>query len=145
GSTTAALKAGIATVYQEPQLFGELSVAENVFLGRELRRRRLVDWTAQRRHVTDLLKRLGLDPAIADVRVADLPVAEQQLVSIAKAFAHRAKVLILDEPSAILTDREIEVLFDVLRHRIILSFEAEAAGIDQDRVIQRVLDVVAVA
>ncbi len=124
GSTTAALKAGIATVYQEPQLFGELSVAENVFLGRELRRRRLVDWTAQRRHVTDLLKRLGLDPAIADVRVADLPVAEQQLVSIAKAFAHRAKVLILDEPSAILTDAEIETLFGAIR-----AMRAEGVGI----------------
>jgi rhamnose transport system ATP-binding protein len=119
GSTTGALGAGIATVYQEPQLFGELSVAENVFLGRELRRRGLlrstVDWTAQRRRVTELLSRLGLDPAIADVRVADLPVAEQQLVSIAKAFAHQARILILDEPSAILTDREIDTLFGVIR------------------------------
>ncbi|MGH3730927.1 MAG: sugar ABC transporter ATP-binding protein [Micromonosporaceae bacterium] len=134
GSTTRALGAGIATVYQEPQLFGELSVAENVFIGRELRGRGgTVDWAAQRGRVTALLSRLGLDPAIADVRVADLPVAEQQLVSIAKAFAYReggsggaggeksgdgagaAKVLILDEPSAILTDREIDTLFGVIR------------------------------
>jgi rhamnose transport system ATP-binding protein len=115
GSTTAALDAGIATVYQEPQLFGELTVAENVFIGRELRRRGLVDRAAQRAKVVDLLERLGLDPAVAEVRVADLPVAEQQLVSIAKALTGPARVLILDEPSAILTDREIERLFAAIR------------------------------
>jgi rhamnose transport system ATP-binding protein len=119
GNTSAALAAGIATVYQEPQLFAELSVAENIFLGRELRRGALggllVDRSAQRRRAVELLERLGLDPGLADVRAADLPVAEQQLVSIAKAFAHEAKVLILDEPSAILTDREINTLFGVIR------------------------------
>jgi rhamnose transport system ATP-binding protein len=116
GSTQAAMDAGIATVYQEPHLFGELTVAENVFLGRELRANGRVDWATQRTRVGELLEQIGLDPAIGDVRVADLPVAEQQLVSIAKAFAHSAKVLILDEPSAILTDREIEVLFGVVRN-----------------------------
>jgi rhamnose transport system ATP-binding protein len=124
GSTQAAMEAGVATVYQEPHLFGELTVAENVFLGRELKAARAerqqrysrVDWTGQRTRVGELLAQIGLDPAIADVRVADLPVAEQQLVSIAKSFAHSAKVLILDEPSAILTDREIDVLFGVVRN-----------------------------
>ena len=122
GNTPAALAAGIATVYQEPQLFPELTVAENVFIGRELRRGGLVDRSAQRRRAMELLDRLGLDPRLADVRAADLPVAVQQLVSIAKAFAHEAKVLILDEPSAILTDREINTLFEVIRslreHRV---------------------------
>jgi rhamnose transport system ATP-binding protein len=116
GNTQEAMEAGIATVYQEPHLFGELTVAENVFLGRELRVTGRVDWATQRTRVSELLAQIGLDPAIGDVRVADLPVAEQQLVSIAKAFAHSAKVLILDEPSAILTDREIEVLFGVVRN-----------------------------
>ncbi|MEQ7009817.1 sugar ABC transporter ATP-binding protein [Actinopolymorpha sp. B17G11] len=133
GSTQAAIRAGVATVYQEPHLFGELTVAENVFLGREIRRgdasprgadhwgRRRgrigrVDWPTQRHRVTELLRQLGVDPAIAGVRVADLPVAEQQLVSIAKAFAHDARILILDEPSAIVTGREIDVLFDVVRN-----------------------------
>ena len=116
GSTQAAMEAEIATVYQEPHLFGELTVAENVFLGRELRANGRVDWATQRTRVGELLSQIGLDPAIGDVRVADLPVAEQQLVSIAKAFAHSAKVLILDEPSAILTDREIDVLFGVVRN-----------------------------
>jgi rhamnose transport system ATP-binding protein len=114
GTTQAALDAGIATVYQEPQLFGELSVAENIFIGRELRKGVLVDRAAQRARVDELLDRLHLDRELADVRVADIPVGEQQLVSIAKAFAHEARVLILDEPSAILTDREIETLFDVV-------------------------------
>jgi rhamnose transport system ATP-binding protein len=116
GSTQGAMEAGIATVYQEPHLFGELTVAENVFLGRELRANGRVDWTTQRTRVSELLEQIGLDPEIGDVRVADLPVAEQQLVSIAKAFAHSAKILILDEPSAILTDREIDVLFGVVRN-----------------------------
>ena len=115
GDTSAALGVGIATVYQEPQLFAELSVAENIFVGRELRRGVLVDRSAQRRRAAGLLERLGLDPALADVRAADLPVAEQQLVSIAKAFSREAEVLILDEPSAILTDREIGTLFGVIR------------------------------
>jgi rhamnose transport system ATP-binding protein len=115
GSTTSALGAGIATVYQEPQLFGELTVAENVFIGRELRRRGVVDRASQRQRVLDLLDRIGLHRDLADVRVADLPVAEQQLVSIAKALSQDPRILILDEPSAILTDREIETMFSAVR------------------------------
>ena len=115
GNTSAALDAGIATVYQEPQLFGELSVAENIFIGRELTKGVLVDRATQRARVDELLDRLGLDRTLADVRVADIPVGEQQLVSIAKAFSHDPKILILDEPSAILTDREIDTLFGVVK------------------------------
>jgi rhamnose transport system ATP-binding protein len=115
GSTTSALSAGIATVYQEPQLFGELTVAENVFIGRELRRAGVVARGRQQDAVVTLLERIGLDRRMADVRVADLSVAEQQLVSIAKAFASEPRILILDEPSAILTDREIGTLFKAIR------------------------------
>jgi rhamnose transport system ATP-binding protein len=115
GSTTSALGAGIATVYQEPQLFGELTVAENVFIGRELRNRGVVDRSSQRARVLELLDRIGLHRDLADVRVADLPVAEQQLVSIAKALSQNPRILILDEPSAILTDREIETMFSAVR------------------------------
>ncbi|ONI70486.1 ABC transporter ATP-binding protein [Actinosynnema sp. ALI-1.44] len=115
GDTVAALKAGIATVYQDPQLFGELTVAENVFVGRELRKRGRVDWPEQNRRAKELLVSLGLDQKLAEQRIADLSVAEQQLVSVAKALAHEARVLILDEPSAILTDREIDTLFHAIR------------------------------
>ncbi len=115
GSTTSALHAGIATVYQEPHLFGELTVAENLFIGREIRRRGVVDRGAQRERVVELLERIGLSPDLAGVRAADLPVAEQQLVSIAKALSQDPVVLILDEPSAILTDREIGTMFSAVR------------------------------
>ncbi|MDI6100889.1 sugar ABC transporter ATP-binding protein [Actinoplanes sp. NEAU-A12] len=116
-STTDAIGLGIATVYQEPQLFPELTVAENIFLGRELRSPLLkkVDWAAQNAKVVELLELLGLPERYATAEVGTLSVAEQQQVSIAKALASDAKVLILDEPSAILTDAEIEVLFGVIR------------------------------
>ncbi|WP_203827876.1 sugar ABC transporter ATP-binding protein [Actinoplanes palleronii] len=115
GSTTDAIGLGIATVYQEPQLFGELTVAENIFLGREIKKAGRVDWAEQNRRVVELLERLGLPARYATATVGTLSVAEQQQVSIAKALAAEASVLILDEPSAILTDAEIEVLFGVVR------------------------------
>ena len=114
-STTDAMTLGIATVYQEPQLFSELTVSENIFTGREIRRGGRVDWAAQNARVVELLELLGLPGRYATVAVGDLSIAEQQQVSIAKALAGDAKVLILDEPSAILTDAEIEVLFTVVR------------------------------
>ncbi|MFI1996188.1 sugar ABC transporter ATP-binding protein [Actinoplanes sp. NPDC020271] len=114
-TTTDAIALGIATVYQEPQLFGELTVAENIFLGRELKKSGRVDWAGQNTRVVELLERLGLPARYATAAVNTLSVAEQQQVSIAKALAAEASVLILDEPSAILTDAEIGVLFDVVR------------------------------
>jgi ABC-type sugar transport system ATPase subunit len=115
GSTTDAMDLGVATVYQEPQLFAELTVSENIFIGRELRRGGRVDWAAQNARVVELLELLGLPSRYATVAVGSLSIAEQQQVSIAKALVSEAKVLILDEPSAILTDAEIEVLFAVVR------------------------------
>lgn len=114
-STVEAMALGIATVYQEPQLFAELTVSENIFTGRELRRGVRVDWAAQNAKVVELLELLGLPGRYATVALGSLSIAEQQQVSIAKALAGNAKVLILDEPSAILTDAEIEVLFGVVR------------------------------
>jgi rhamnose transport system ATP-binding protein len=114
-STLDAIALGIATVYQEPQLFGELTVAENVFMGREIVTRGRVDWTAQNERVVRLLEALGLAATLATATVGTLSVATQQQVSIAKALAGKCDVLILDEPSAILTDAEIEVLFGIIR------------------------------
>ncbi|WP_219415683.1 sugar ABC transporter ATP-binding protein [Pseudonocardia nigra] len=115
-STTAdAMALGIATVYQEPQLFADLTVAENIFTGREITRRGRVDWAAQNARVVELLELIGLPARYATVPVSELSIAEKQQVSIAKALGGEAKVLILDEPSAILTDTEIEVLFGVVR------------------------------
>ncbi|MEU0497564.1 sugar ABC transporter ATP-binding protein [Mycobacterium sp. NPDC006124] len=114
-STNDAIALGIATVYQEPQLFSELTVAENVFIGREMVTRGRVDWAAQNEKVVDLLQALGLPARLSTAVVGDLSVATQQQVSIAKALAGKCGVLILDEPSAILTDAEIEVLFQIIR------------------------------
>ncbi len=114
-TTQDALAHGIQTVYQEPQLFAELTVSENIFVGREVVRGGRVDWAAQHAKVLELLELLGLPARYATRAVGDLSIAEQQQVSIAKALAGNAKVLILDEPSAILTDSEIEVLFGVVR------------------------------
>ncbi len=114
-STGDAMGLGIATVYQEPQLFGELTVAENIFLGRELRSGPRINWAGQNDHVVELLDLLGLPAKLATEQVGKLSIATQQQISIAKALAGDAKVLILDEPSAILTDAEIKVLFDVVR------------------------------
>ncbi len=114
-STLAAIDLGIATVYQEPQLFSELTVSENIFTGREIKTGGRIDWRAQNERVVELLELIGLPGRYATAVVGSLSIAEQQQVSIAKALAGKAKVLILDEPSAILTDAEIEVLFGVVR------------------------------
>lgn len=114
-TTVEAMALGIATVYQEPQLFAELTVSENIFTGRELRKGIRVDWAAQNARVVELLELLGLPGRYATATLGSLSIAEQQQVSIAKALAGNAKILILDEPSAILTDAEIEVLFGVVR------------------------------
>jgi ABC-type sugar transport system ATPase subunit len=114
-STGDAMELGIATVYQEPQLFPELTVSENIFTGRELRRGGRIAWAEQNAKVVELLELLGLPARYATVPVGTLSIAEQQQVSIAKALAGDARVLILDEPSAILTDSEIDVLFGVVR------------------------------
>ena len=109
GSTSDAMALGIATVYQEPQLFSELTVSENIFMGREIRKGGRIDWAEQTRRVVELLALLELPPRYATAVVGDLSIAERQQVSIAKALAGEANILILDEPSAILTDAEIEV------------------------------------
>jgi ABC-type sugar transport system ATPase subunit len=114
-STVQAMSLGIATVYQEPQLFSELTVSENIFTGREIRRGGRIDWAAENARVVELLALLELPARYATATVGSLSIAEQQQVSIAKALAGNAKVLILDEPSAILTDAEIDVLFRVVR------------------------------
>ncbi|MEO6826952.1 MAG: sugar ABC transporter ATP-binding protein [Microbacteriaceae bacterium] len=114
-STSDAIELGVQTVYQEPQLFPELSVAENVFVGRELKRGLRVDWSGQADQMHELLATVGLPDRIATSLVGTLSIAQQQQVSIAKALAGEASVLILDEPSAILTDSEIDVLFAVIR------------------------------
>ncbi|MDR1078507.1 MAG: ATP-binding cassette domain-containing protein, partial [Propionibacteriaceae bacterium] len=115
-SAADALALRVATVYQEAQLFGQLTVAENTFLGRELTRGRRVDWAAQNEQVGRALATVGLSGEFATRKVEELSAAQQQQVSIAKALVGDARILILDEPSAILTDSEIENLFAAIRN-----------------------------
>ncbi|MCM2417105.1 sugar ABC transporter ATP-binding protein [Streptomyces sp. RKAG293] len=109
-----AQRAGISTVYQEVNLCPNLSVAENIFLGREPRRLGRIVWSELRRRARDLLS--GLDLEI-DVRAPldALPLALQQMVAIARAVDIRAKVLILDEPTSSLDREEVAQLFTVIR------------------------------
>jgi rhamnose transport system ATP-binding protein len=114
----------VAVIYQEPTLFPDLSVAENVFIGRQpLRRGRRIDARAMDREVTSIFERLGvpIDPQ----RVArGLSIAEQQLVEIAKALSRRARVLIMDEPTAALSPVEVNRLFTVVE-----TLRAEGAAV----------------
>ncbi|WP_411733217.1 sugar ABC transporter ATP-binding protein [Paeniglutamicibacter sp.] len=114
-STSDAIALGVQTVYQEPQLFPDLSITENIFVGREIKRGPRVDWAAQAAQIQELLDMIGLPHKLATAPVGDLSIAQQQQVSIAKAVAGDASILILDEPSAILTDAEIQVLFSIVR------------------------------
>ncbi|OYW73355.1 MAG: D-xylose ABC transporter ATP-binding protein [Verrucomicrobia bacterium 12-59-8] len=108
-------KAGLAVIYQELALVEEMTVAENIFLGREPRRWGVfIDWPRMYREAQALLDRfkVGLDPA-APVRT--LGVGQKQLVEIIKALAKNSKILILDEPTAALAEHEVLILLDILR------------------------------
>jgi ABC-type sugar transport system ATPase subunit len=101
-------------VYQEFALAPQLSVSENLFMGREPGRFGFVDRRAEDREAGELLERVGVDISPRRL-ISSLTVAEQQRVEIAKALAIDAKVLILDEPTATLTEQEIGELFEVIR------------------------------
>lgn len=106
---------GISVIYQEPTLFPDLSVAENIFIGRQPKNRLgLIDHALMRRNAAALFVRLGvpMDPA----RSAEgLSIADQQLIEIAKAISLDAKVLVMDEPTAALSGSEVRRLFGVAR------------------------------
>ncbi|MEU8258141.1 sugar ABC transporter ATP-binding protein [Micromonospora inaquosa] len=115
GGPADARAAGIAVIYQEPTLFPDLSVAENIFMGRQpLRGLRRIDTAAMNRDAERLFQRLGV--RIDPTRPArGLSIADQQLVEIAKAISFDARVLVMDEPTAALSGVEVERLFAVAR------------------------------
>jgi ribose transport system ATP-binding protein len=108
-------RCGIHVIHQELNILPDLSVAENLFLGKELTYGfGIMKRAEMRRQAHDLLCKLGLD-IDPKTRAGDLSVGKQQLVEIAKAIASDAKYIVMDEPTAALTDREIQTLFETVR------------------------------
>lgn len=104
---------GIAVVYQELNLVKELSVAENIYLGRKVSGKHIYNRLQIEKKAEELLNGLGMNIS-ARAKIRDLSPGYQQLVEIAKALSHDAKILILDEPSAALTDTEVQKLFKTI-------------------------------
>lgn len=132
---------GIATIYQEFNLVPGLTVAENIFLGRQPRNRLgLVDKKTMRTRAAALLRRVRLDVS-PDTPVGELGIACLQMVEIAKALSLDARVLIMDEPTAVLTSEEVETLFEIVRELrdsgvgvIFITHHLDEIGVLGDRV-----------
>lgn len=114
---------GISTIYQEPNLAKDLTVAENIFLGRLPAKGLLVDWETVRKKSREILDRLGATIRVNAI-VSTLSVAEQQLVEISKSLNRKTRILIMDEPSAVLGESDLERL-----HQVVRSLQAEGIGI----------------
>ncbi|GAB3651076.1 sugar ABC transporter ATP-binding protein [Glycomyces tarimensis] len=112
--------AGVSTVFQEFNLLPDLSVAENIHLGREPRRRGFIDRRAMRSQTAEILADLGVADLAPTAKAGSLSVAHQQIVEIAKALSQGADLICMDEPTAALADAEVELLYrliDRLRER----------------------------
>lgn len=114
---------GVAIIHQELNMCSHLSVAENIFLGREKTRSGLLSEKEMQQEAKEILKRLNIDIDPATT-VGDLAISKQQMVEIAKALSTNAKILIMDEPTSALTSSEIEDLFKIIR-----KLKAEGCGI----------------
>jgi len=114
---------GISTIYQEFNLARDLTVAENIFLGHLPTRGIRVDWGTVRRRSREILDRLGSTIDV-DAVVSTLSVAEQQLVEISKSLNRKTRILVMDEPSAVLGEGDLERLFQVVR-----ALQAQGIGI----------------
>jgi ABC-type sugar transport system ATPase subunit len=113
---------GIAIIFQETSLFPDLTVLENLFMGHELKKPlvgalrvpSILDYPSMREKAEEIFGRLGMSVDL-DVRVSNLGVATKQMVEIAKALTFDSRILILDEPTAALTNKEVDTLFDTIR------------------------------
>ena len=110
----AAQDAGIVIVHQELNMLGHLTVAQNIFIGREIMNGKLIDDKKMNEEANKLFEQLGIDIDPKET-MSRLTVGKQQMCEIAKAISHEAKVIIFDEPSAALTEAEIEELFKIIR------------------------------
>lgn len=113
-NTREAQDAGIVIVHQELNMLGHLTVAQNIFIGREFKKGIRIDDKKMNEEAAKLFKRLHIDIDPTET-MGNLTVGKQQMCEIAKAISHEAKVIIFDEPSAALTEAEIEELFKIIR------------------------------
>lgn len=109
-----AQKNGISTVYQEVNLCPNLTVAENLFIGREPRKCGMIDWRTMNRKSAEVLKSLDINVSPTQ-NLDECSIAIQQMIAIARAVDMKCKVLILDEPTSSLDDDEVEKLFTLMR------------------------------
>lgn len=111
-----ALESGVTIIHQELALIPQLTVGQNIYLGREPRRMGglFIDWKELYSRAKEELARTGIDLPV-EAKIADLSIAQQQLVEIAKALSYEARVIVLDEPTSALTERETETLFRLVR------------------------------
>ncbi|CAB4627378.1 unannotated protein [freshwater metagenome] len=115
GSTRLAREQGIAVIYQEPSLFPDLTLAENVFVGRQLQSGKTVNWKAMEDEANKLFQQLGVKLDSTST-ARGLSIADQQIVEIAKALSTQATVIVMDEPTAALSSKEVDRLFQVARN-----------------------------
>ncbi len=113
-SPRAAQEAGIVIVHQELNMLNHLTVAQNIFIGREIMKGKIIDDARMNQESRKLFERLNINIDPAET-MGNLTVGKQQMCEIAKAISHDAKVIIFDEPSAALTEAEIEELFKIIR------------------------------
>jgi ribose transport system ATP-binding protein len=109
-----AMEKGIAIIYQELNLVGELNAVENIFLGREYRKGPFVDFTRMKEEAEQILKSMGMEIDM-DVPISRLSVAQQQMIEIAKALSMNAKLIVMDEPTATLTSHEVANFFKIVK------------------------------
>ena len=124
GQPAESLARGVGTIYQELDLVDDLTVAQSIFLGHEPRKRGLLDLDLMAKESAALLERLGHTGIPPRAKVGQLRPAAKQIVSIARALSRDVRLLIMDEPSAILDEEEIDTLFDVVRR-----LTAEGVGV----------------
>jgi len=129
--------AGISVIFQEFNLLPHLSVAENVFVTREPRRGPIIDWETMNRNTRHILQTLNLD-IDPTTPVSDLAISQQQLVEIARALSVKARVIIMDEPTAALNEREVVRLLEIVR-------SLAASGVSVIYVSHRLTEVFSVA
>lgn len=116
GSVQDASRHGVSIIHQEIVLVQDMTVGENIFLGREFKSRSgFVDFRRIYKEASEILGRIGLGNLSPDTVVRELSLSQQQMVEIAKALSTNSRILVMDEPTSSLTDREVEFLFDQIR------------------------------